>query len=143
MSFDADKTCARYLSERAADSCRDAAAGAARLRSSISLYWQGEDADLFSAVVKAWREEALSLAEDMESLSREILLAVDAAESNARTESHEKKTVASGISSVAKTVSQTMKTKVSGTAASGGAAAGAVDAANRAAAALAALLGRK
>ncbi len=114
--FENDRVCARYLSERAAGACRDAANGAKSVRSSIALYWRGEDASLFSDAVRLWQTRVSALADALEELGGDILRAADLAESEA--EARERRTAASAVGGSVLASGRTAKSSSSGRASS-------------------------
>ena len=115
--FENDRVCARYLSERAAGACRDAANGAKSVRSSIALYWRGEDASLFSDAVRLWQTRVSALADALEELGGDILRAADLAESEAAAK--ERRTAASAVGGAGLASGGTAKSSSSGRASSG------------------------
>ncbi len=115
--FENDRVCARYLSERAAGACRDAANGAKSVRSSIALYWRGEDASLFSDAVRLWQTRVSALADALEELGGDILRAANLAESEA--EAKERRTAAAAVGGAVLASGGTAKSSSSGRASSG------------------------
>ena len=114
--FENDRVCARYLSERAAGACRDAANGTKSVRSSIALYWRGEDASLFSDAVRLWQTRVSALADALEELGGDILRAADLAESEAAAK--ERRTAASAVGGAVLASGGTAKSSSSGRASS-------------------------
>lgn len=115
--FENDRVCARYLSERAAGACRDAANGTKSVRSSIALYWRGEDASLFSDAVRLWQTRVSALADALEELGGDILRAANLAESEA--EAKERRTAAAAVGGAVLASGGTAKSSSSGRASSG------------------------